>query len=109
EHFKARHVRQSKVEYGAVIFARGEGIERGLARIHSFDIDVLVTEKLANRHLFGDVVFDDQKALAARLRVIPDAGEGSVEGVRTGGLGDERERAAGEAVVAILIERQHLD
>jgi len=60
-------------------------------------------------HLLGLVVLHHQKALAPRLGVFLDASERGLHAFGGRRLGHERERAAGKAVLAILVERDDLN
>ena len=71
------------------------------------DLDVVVAEQFADAQLFGGVVLDDQQAFAARLRVILDPRK-AASSLRASSVGDERESAACEAVLPILVEGDDL-
>ena len=78
EHLEARHVGQPQVEHHAVAGLLRERGERRRAGVGGDDVDVVVAEQLADAHLLGGVVLDDQQPLAARRRVRLDAGERGV-------------------------------
>ena len=58
--------------------------------------------------MFREIVFHDQEALAARRRVFLDPGQRRLQALRGRRLRHEREGAAGEAVLPVFVERQHL-
>ena len=72
------------------------------------DLDVVVAEQLADAHLLGGIVLDDQQALAPRLRVVLDARQRRLEAFGRRRLGHEGEGAAREPVLAVLVERDDL-
>ena len=72
------------------------------------DLDVVVAEQLADAHLLGGIVLDHQQPLAARLGIFLDAVEHRLDAFGRHRLGDEGERAAGEAVLAVLVQRDDL-
>ena len=80
-------------------FAAGTGID---------DLDVVMAEQFADAHLLGLIVLDDQQALAARLGEFLDARERLVDAFARRRLVDEGEGAAGQPVLAILVERDDL-
>ena len=65
-------------------------------------------EQRRDARLLGRVVVDDQQALAARRGERLDARQRVVEAVGGRRLADERERAAREAVLAVLVQRHDL-
>ena len=75
KHLEAGHVRQAQVEHDAIARILTQDIERFLARAGADDLDVVVTEELADAQLLGGVVFDDQQTPAARLRELFDLGQ----------------------------------
>ena len=72
------------------------------------DLDVVVAEQLADAHLLGRVVLDDQQAPPPRLREVLDPRQRLGNAFARRRLGDEGERAARQAVLAILVERDDL-
>ncbi len=82
--------------------------ERLLAGAGGDDLDVVVAEQFADAHLLGRVVLDDQQALAARRGVFLDARQRRVDAFGRRRLGDEREGAARQRVLAVLVERDDL-
>ena len=66
-----------------------------------------MAEQLGDAHLLGAVVLH-QQTLAARLGVFLDARQGGFDTLGRGRLGDEREGAARQAVLAVLVERDDL-
>ena len=72
------------------------------------DLDIVVAEQLADAHLLGLVVLDDEQALAARRGIFLDPRQRRVHAFGGRRLGDEREGAARQRVLAILVERDDL-
>ena len=56
----------------------------------------------------GGVVLDDQQLLAPRLAEVPDAGHRALQALGARRLGDEREGAAGQTVLAVLLQGDDL-
>src|SRR5580658_7867394 len=73
------------------------------------DFYVVMTKKLTDTHLFGWIVFDNEKAFSTRLRILFNPRNGGRQALRRGRLGNKRERTPRQSVLPILIERQHLD
>jgi len=73
------------------------------------DLDVAVVQKLLDAHLLGGVVFDQQQPLAPRLCVFLDLRQCRADAFGGGRLADERERAAGEGMLAVFVQRDDLD
>ena len=73
------------------------------------DVQIVVVQQLLDAQLLGGVVLDHQQPLAPRRRVVLDARDrlGQPFGGRR--LVDERERAARQPVLAILVQRDDLD
>ena len=65
-------------------------------------------QKLGDAALLGGVVFDNQEALAAWLYVVLDPRQRGLEVLRRAWLVDKGEGAAGEPVLAVLVERDDL-
>ena len=72
------------------------------------DLDVVVAEQLADAHLLGRIVLDHEQPLAARLGVLLDPRDRGLDALGGGRLGDERERAARQRMLAVLVERDDL-
>src|SRR5580693_2808167 len=73
------------------------------------DLDIVMTEQLADAQLLGGVVLDDEQTLAPRLREFPDPRERLGQALARRRLGDERKCAARQAMLTIFIERGDLD
>ena len=71
-------------------------------------VDILVAQQFANAELLGGIVFHHQQPLAAWRRVFLDARQRRLNLFRRRRFGDECKCAARQAMVPILIERQHL-
>ncbi len=82
--------------------------ERRFAGLHELQIDVVVAEKLRHADLLGLVVLDDQQALAPRLGIGLDPSKRLPEAIGRGRLGQEREGATGQPVLAIFVEGDDL-
>ena len=78
------------------------------ARVRSHDVDVVVSQQLTHAQLFGAIVLDDEQALAAGRREILDARQRVGERLGRRGFRDEREGAAGEAMLPGLVGRDEL-
>src|SRR4029079_3575967 len=109
QHLKARHIGQAQVEHHAIGRLLPQHIERATPGAGGFYLDVVIAEQFRNAPLLSRVVFDHQQALPPRRRVFLDAAEGRLYALGGRRLADERERAAGKAVVLVLVERDDLD
>ena len=108
QHLEAGHVGQAQIEHDAVVASLLERLERSCAgSATSMSMSSCHSNSRVLR-LLGRIVFDDQQPLAARLRVLLDARERRIEIFGRCRLGDEGECAARQAVMPVLIERQHL-
>ena len=67
-----------------------------------------MAEQFADAHLLGRIVLDNQQALSPRLGKLLDAGQRVVDALARRRLVDERERAARQAVLTVLVERDDL-
>ena len=65
KHVEARHVRQAKIEHDAIAGLIAEDSQRLFAGAGADDLDIVVAQQLADTHLLGLVVLDDEQALAA--------------------------------------------
>ena len=108
QHIEAGHVRQPEIEHDAVAWLVAQDGERLLAGAGGDDLDIVVAEQFADAHLLGLVVLDDQQTLAARRGIFLDARQRRVHAFGGRRLGDERECAARQRVLAILVERDDL-
>ena len=108
QHLEPRHVGQPQVEHHAVARLLGQRGQRRRAGVGDDDVEVVVGQQLLDAQLLGGVVLDDQQPLAARRRVGLDAGDRRLEPFGGRRLVDERERAARQPVLAILVERDDL-
>ena len=72
------------------------------------DLDVVVAEQLGDAHLLGLVVLHDQQRLRRGLAYSLMRDKAAFDALGGGRLGDERERAARQTVLAILVERDDL-
>ena len=108
EHLEARHVRQAEVEHDAVARLLGHRRQCRRAGIGDHDLEIVVAEQLRDAQLLGGVVLDDQQTLAPRRGVGLDPRDRRLQPFRRRRLGDERERAARQPVLAILFERDDL-
>ena len=79
-----------------------------VAGVGDDDVQVVVAEQLLDAHLLGGVVLDDQQPLAPRRGVRLDSLDGGLQAFGRRRLGDERERAARQSVLPILVERDDL-
>ena len=77
-------------------------------RCRRYDLDVVVTEQFADAHLLGVIVLDDQQAFTPRPRIFLDPRDRRLHAFGRRRLGHERERAARQRVLAILVERDDL-
>ena len=73
------------------------------------NVDIVVTQQFPYAQLFGRVVFHNQQPFAARHRVGFDAGQHYSQFLGRRRLGHKRKCAAGQPVVAVFIESQHLN
>ena len=108
QHLEPRHVGQPQVEHHAVERLLGQRGQRRRAGVGDHDVDVVVAEQLRDAQLLGGVVLDDQQPLAPRRRVGLDARERRLQPFGGRRLGDERERAARQAVLPVLVQRHDL-
>ena len=108
EYFEAGHVGQPQIEHDAIGRLLTQLFERLGSASHRHNVDVLMPEKLGDAHLLRRIVFDHEQPLLARLRIFLDARKRSAHPFGAGRLGDEGERAAGQAVLTILIDSDDL-
>ena len=109
QHLEAGHVGQAQIEHDAVERLLAQSRQRVLARCRRCRSRCR-REPSSSRdaHLLGRIVLDDQQPLAARRGVFLDARERRVDAFGRGRLGDEREGAARQRVLAVLVERDDL-
>ena len=84
------------------------GLDGLRARRDHRDVDVVVAQQFLDAELLGRVVLDHQQSLAPGSGIFLDTGQRRVQSLRRGGFCDEGERAAGQAVVPVLVQREHL-
>ncbi len=108
EHVEAGHIGKLEVEHDAVASALGERRQGLGAAAHDDDVDVVVPKELLNGLLLGRVVLDDQEASASRLDEFLDADNGRLQVLAVRRFRDEREGAAGQAVLAVVIDGDEL-
>ena len=108
EDLKARHVRQLQIEHHAVELLFIQRAQRFLPARNDRDVDVVVTEQLADAQLLAGVVFHDQQPLAPRSRVILDPSQRSFDFLRRRRLGDEGKRPPRQTMLTVFIKCQHL-
>ena len=105
EHLEAGHVRQLQVEHEAIDRIAAHGVQRMLAAADGFDLDVVMAEQLGDADLLRRIVLDDQEPTALLRRIVLDALDRLLHPAAGRRLVDERERAARQRVLAILVER----
>ena len=109
EHFESRHVGQPQVEDDAVAGMFGHRGKRCRTGVRYHDIKIVVSEQFLDAHLLRGVVFDDEKPLAPRFGIRLEPRYRRSQAVLCGGLRDERERAARQSVLAVLVEAHDLN
>ena len=109
EDLETRHVGQPQVQHHTIARLVGHCGECRLASISDHDLQVAMPEQLANAHLFGGVVLDDQQAFASWRGVHLDSFNGGLQAFGCRRLGNEREGPASESVLAIFVERDNLN
>src|SRR4029077_11651323 len=103
QHLESTHVREAQINYHAVIrLLRDRGESFGTSGSNR-DLDIFVAEEFANAELLGGIVFNDEQALETWRGVFLDAAECGFQPFAGGGLGDERECAARQTVLAIFV------
>src|SRR5580698_425416 len=65
-------------------------------------------EQLFYAQLFGRVVLHDQKPFSARSRILLDPIQRQIEAIRRSRLGEKCEGAAGQSVLPVFVQGQHL-
>src|SRR5205085_2336814 len=108
EQVETRHVGQPEIEHDAIRRLLADRGERFLAGTDGHQVDVVMPQKLGDAARLGGVVFDNQEALAAWLYVVLDPRQRGLEVLRRAWLVDKGEGAAGEPVLAVLVERDDL-
>ncbi len=105
---EAGHVRQTQIEDDAVDRLLAQHIERRGAGLDRGDVDIVVAEQLGDAEPLRGIVLDDEQALASRLGIFLDARQRGFQPLGRRRLGDEREGAARQPVLAILVEGDDL-
>jgi hypothetical protein len=82
--------------------------ERLGAALDRHDLDVVMPQELGDAEPLGGVVLDHEEPTAAPARIFLDARQRLLEPFLVGGLGDEGEGAARQAVLAVLVEGEDL-
>ena len=108
EHLEAGHVRQAKIEHHAVARLLGERRQRRGAAVGRHDVEVVVTEQLLDAQLLRRVVLDDEQPLPPRRGVRLETRDRRIQPFLRRRLGDERECAARQPVLPILVEAHDL-
>ena len=97
--------RSSTTQSAGIVAQRRDRLAAGL---HRDDVDVVVAQQLGDRQPLGGVVLHHQQPLAARLHVVGDLAERLLQPLGRRRLGHEGERAARQAVLAVLVQRDDL-
>src|SRR5271170_1457606 len=109
QHVEAGDIGQAKVEHDAIEGLVIDGLDRLLATGNNHDVNVVIAEELLDAELLGRIVFDDQQALSSRSGILLDTGQRAFQSLWRRRLGNESKSAAGETVMTVFVEGQHLD
>ena len=82
--------------------------QRVVAGPGGVDLDVVVAQQFVDADLLGRIVLDHEQPLAARPGIFLDARDRRLHAFRRRRLGDERERAARERMLAVFVQRDDL-
>ena len=109
QYVEARHIGEAQVENDTVKRFLCDSFQGLLSGGGDLNIYILVSEQFLNTKLFARIVLYNKQALATRRSIFFDAGEGGIQFVGSRWFVHIGERAAGQAMLAILIHRQHLN
>ena len=108
EDFESGHVGQSQIQNHAVSRLPTQSGERISSGTGGFNLDVVVAKQFRDTEQLGRIILDHKQTFAPRSRIFLDASERGLNAFRRRRLGDERECAAREAMVLVLVERDDL-
>ena len=110
QHLEAGHVGQPQVEHHAVARAARAASSSAAAPVSAVDdLDVVVAEQLRDAHLLGrDCPRRPAAACGAAVAYSLIRDSAALDALGRRRLGDEGERAARQAVLAVLVERDDL-
>jgi hypothetical protein len=109
EQVEAGHVGQPQVKHDAIGRVVAQDLERRRARSDRLHVDIVMRHQLGDAELFGQIIFDHEQAFPAWLHEILDAGQCRLQVFGPRRFDHEREGAARQPVLAILVEREYLN
>ena len=108
QHLEARHVGQPQVEHHAVDGLLAQRLSASLAGAGRDDLDVVVAEQLGDAELLGGLSSTTSRRLRRGCAKSLIRRQRRLQALGRRRLGDEREGAARQAVLPVLVQRDDL-